>query len=94
MEVGESCLPGLQNQQYLGKISALVAGIRWAPVGGHLPSQDSQLSLVPWPFLGRRGKAAGSPGHQIHLGNPTGGGGRSARANEKQVASISPLLAG
>lgn len=34
------------------------------------------------------------PGHQIYLGNPMGYGGRSARANEKQVAPISPLLAG
>lgn len=59
MEVQVFCLPGYRISS-VGKVSALMAGILWASVGGHLPIQGSQLGLVPWPFLCKRGKAAGS----------------------------------
>lgn len=53
------CLPGYRSSR-VEKVSALTAGILSAPVGGHLPIQGSQLGLVPWPCLCKRGKAAGS----------------------------------
>lgn len=48
MEVQVFCLPGYRISS-VGKVSALTVGI-----------QGSQLGLVPWPFLCKRGKAAGS----------------------------------
>lgn len=59
MGVQVSCLTGYRIIS-VGKVSALMSGILQAPVGGHLPIQGSQLGLLPWPFLSKRGKAAGS----------------------------------
>lgn len=59
MEVQVFCLPDYRISS-VGKVPALTAGILWAPVGGHLLIQGSQLGLEPWHFLCKRGKAAGS----------------------------------
>lgn len=54
------------------------------------PRRASELRLAPRPFLCTRGKASGSRDFKRIWVIQTGCGRRSASANEKHVASVSP----